>query len=61
MVKRAEETAKRLHYFESVYKEFEIKMAEPETMEQLDQAIALIEGSKKKASNQLFYEIESEL
>ena len=60
-LRRAEETSKKIDFIEGVFKEYEVKMKEPENLDSLQSALTEIEANLKKASNQLFSEVEKDV
>jgi hypothetical protein len=61
VLRRAEETSKKIAVIEDIYKEFNVHMQAPSDVSTFETAIQNIEGHKKKASSHLFSEIEAEI
>eukprot|EP00347_Sterkiella_histriomuscorum_P000740 403374687 len=61
MIKRCEETERRLIYLEKECQRYKVKLITPQNLEHLEQAIEAISENKRKAIQALFEDLENEI
>lgn len=58
ILRRAEETSRKLAYMEDVFSEYNVKMEAPQSVEELNQAISQLETNRQLAARNLYPKIE---
>ena len=61
MLKRAEETQKKITYIENIYREYSVKLKAPQEIEKLNEAIEKILTQSKLTSSRLLGQIEQDI
>lgn len=61
MLKRAEETQKKIQFIETIYTEYSVKLKAPQEIERLNEAIENIMQESKVSANRLLSQIESDI
>jgi hypothetical protein len=61
VLRRADESQKKITYLEEVLAQYQVKVVAPKNLQEFELAIKNIEQAKRKSPNQLFPEVELEL
>ena len=61
MIKRADETNKKISFLESIYNEYQVGLKAPQEISRLNDAIADLLSSTKVSTNRLYSQIEHDI
>ena len=61
LLKRADETQKKISYIETIYSEYSVKLKAPTEVEHLNKSINEILTNSKVSANRLFGQIEQDI